>query len=47
VQRGDTVKALLALPSYHPSTEEMLQPALKHAAKQLAAYRQEHASAGL
>ncbi len=37
VQRGDTVDTLLAMPYYHPSIEEMIQSALKDAAKQLAA----------
>lgn len=46
VQRGDTVEALLAMPYYHPSIEEMLQSALKDAAKQIAANRQKDASAG-
>lgn len=39
VQRGETVEALLAMPYYHPSIEEMLQSALKDAAKQRAATR--------
>lgn len=39
VQRGDTVETLLAMPYYHPSIEEMLQSALKDAAKQIAATR--------
>jgi len=45
VQRGDTVQSLLAMPYYHPSIEEMLQSALKDAAKQMAVNTQEHASA--
>jgi dihydrolipoamide dehydrogenase len=40
VQREDTVEKLLAMPFYHPSIEEMLQSALKDAAKQMAANRQ-------
>jgi dihydrolipoamide dehydrogenase len=39
VQRGDTVETMLAMPYYHPSIEEMLQSALKDAAKQMAANR--------
>jgi dihydrolipoamide dehydrogenase len=39
VQREDTVENLLAMPYYHPSIEEMLQSALKDAAKQMAANR--------
>lgn len=39
VQRGDTVASLLAMPYYHPSIEEMLQSALKDAAKQMAAHK--------
>ena len=39
VQRGDTVEALLALPYYHPSIEEMLKSALKDAVKQMTANR--------
>ncbi len=34
LQRGDTVETLLAMPYYHPSIEEMLQSALKDAARQ-------------
>jgi dihydrolipoamide dehydrogenase len=45
VQRGDTVESLLAMPYYHPSIEEMLQSALKDAARQMAANRHERASA--
>ena len=45
VQRGDTVESLLAMPYYHPSIEEMLQSALKDAAKQMAANRHEPTSA--
>lgn len=37
VQREDTVDALLCMPYYHPSIEEMLQSAFKDAAKQLQA----------
>lgn len=39
VQRADTVENLLAMPYYHPSIEEMLQSALKDAARQMAAKR--------
>jgi dihydrolipoamide dehydrogenase len=39
VQRADTVENLLAMPYYHPSVEEMLQSALKDAAKQMTADR--------
>lgn len=35
VQRGETVDDLLRMPFYHPSIEEMLQSALKDAARQL------------
>ncbi len=34
VQRGETVHDLLGMPFYHPTIEEMVQTALKHAAKQ-------------
>lgn len=37
VQREDTIDALLRMPYYHPSIEEMLQSAFKDAAKQLQA----------
>lgn len=37
VQRGDSVGELLAMPYYHPSVEEMVQSALKDAARRLAA----------
>jgi dihydrolipoamide dehydrogenase len=37
VQRGETVAGLLEMPYYHPSVEEMVQSALKDAARQLAA----------
>ncbi len=37
VQRGESVASLLAMPYYHPSIEEMLQSALKDAARQMAA----------
>lgn len=36
VQRGESVTTLLALPYYHPSVEEMVQSALRDAARQLA-----------
>lgn len=39
VQRGDTVASLLAMPYYHPSIEEMLQSALKDAARQMAVHK--------
>ena len=35
VQRGETVHGLLEMPYYHPVVEEMLQSALKDAARQL------------
>lgn len=35
VQRGETVHSLLELPYYHPTVEEMLQSALKDAARQM------------
>lgn len=35
IQRGETVQSLLDLPYYHPSVEEMLQSALKDAARQI------------
>lgn len=35
IQRGETVDDLLAMPYYHPSIEEMVQSALKDAARQL------------
>lgn len=35
IQRGETVRSLLDLPYYHPSVEEMLQSALKDAARQM------------
>lgn len=35
VQRGETVRSLLEMPYYHPVVEEMLQSALKDAARQL------------
>ncbi len=35
IQRGETVNGLLAVPYYHPSIEEMLQSALKDAARQI------------
>ncbi len=35
VQRRETVDGLLSMPYYHPSVEEMLQSALKDAARQL------------
>jgi dihydrolipoamide dehydrogenase len=35
VQRGETVQQLLELPYYHPTMEELLQSALKDAARQL------------
>lgn len=35
LQRGEAVAALLELPSYHPTIEELLQSALKDAAAQL------------
>lgn len=35
VQRGETVRSLLDLPYYHPTVEEMLQSALKDAARQI------------
>ena len=37
LQRGETVDDLLRMPFYHPSIEELLQSALKDAARQLAA----------
>lgn len=37
IQRGETVAELLRMPYYHPSIEELLQSALKDAARQLAA----------
>ncbi len=37
VQREDTIDALLSMPYYHPSIEEMLQSAFKDAAQQLQA----------
>lgn len=37
VQRGETVAGLLQMPYYHPSVEEMVQSALKDAARQLIA----------
>ncbi len=37
IQRGDSVGELLAMPYYHPTVEEMVQSALKDAARQLAA----------
>lgn len=37
VQREDTIDALLRMPYYHPSIEEMLQSAFKDAARQLSA----------
>jgi dihydrolipoamide dehydrogenase len=40
VQRSETVASLLAMPYYHPSIEEMLQSALKDAARQMAAHKQ-------
>lgn len=36
IQRNETVGGLLEMPYYHPSVEEMLQSALKDAARQLA-----------
>lgn len=35
VQRGETVHSLLELPYYHPTVEEMMQSALKDAARQV------------
>ena len=35
IQRGETVEGLLAMPYYHPSIEEMVQSALKDAARQM------------
>lgn len=35
VQRGETVPSLLELPYYHPTVEEMMQSALKDAARQM------------
>ena len=35
VQRGETVQQLLELPYYHPTMEELLQSALKDAARQV------------
>ena len=35
VQRGETVRSLLEMPYYHPAVEEMLQSALKDAARQI------------
>jgi dihydrolipoamide dehydrogenase len=35
IQRGDTIDALLEMPYYHPSIEEMLQSAFKDASRQL------------
>jgi dihydrolipoamide dehydrogenase len=34
IQRGETIDGLLAMPYYHPSIEEMVQSALKDAARQ-------------
>ncbi len=39
VQRADMVETLLAIPCTPPSMEEMLQSALKYAARQMAANR--------
>ena len=39
VQRGETVATLFTVPYYHPSIEEMVQSALKDAARQLTATR--------
>ena len=35
VQRGEAVQSLLELPYYHPTVEEMMQSALKDAARQM------------
>lgn len=35
IQRGETVEQMLTLPFYHPSIEEMIQSALKDAARKL------------
>lgn len=35
VQRGETVHSLLERPYYHPTVEEMMQSALKNAARQM------------
>jgi dihydrolipoamide dehydrogenase len=35
IQRGETVRGLLEVPYYHPAVEEMLQSALKDAARQI------------
>ena len=39
IQRGETVESLLSMPYYHPSIEEMVQSALKDAARQLKSKR--------